>query len=125
MFEADAFSLQNMELFRNYVKDCGVYGKGTDLGTALESLCAMMPAALNPATTLIVLSDTKTVDQERAAKALLTARSKAGKVLWLNPLPKSHWPHIKSVHTFAQICPMVTCNTLSALAEACRKLIVP
>ena len=26
MFEADAFSLQNMDLFRNYVRDCGVYG---------------------------------------------------------------------------------------------------
>ena len=124
MFEADAFSLQNMDLFRNYVKDCGVYGKGTDLATALEQLCAMEPAALNGATTLIVLSDTKTIDQERAAKALVSARSKAGKVLWLNPLPQSHWPHIKSVRTFADLCPMVSCSTLHALAAACRKLTI-
>ena len=45
LFEADAFSLQNMDLFRNYVKECGIYGKGTDLGTALEALCSMNPAA--------------------------------------------------------------------------------
>ena len=122
VFEADAFSLQNMDLFRNYVKDCGVYGKGTDLGTALEQLCDMTPAALSSASTLIILSDTKTVDQERAAQALSKARSMAGRVLWLNPLPESHWPHVKSVRTFSEICPMVSCSTLHSLAEACRKL---
>lgn len=122
VFEADAFSLENMDLFRNYVKDCGVYGKGTDLGTALEKLCGMVPAALNPATTLIILSDTKTVEQHRAAAALMNAKRLAGKVLWLNPLPESHWPLVGSVQTFQSICPMVSCNTLHALAEACRKL---
>ena len=122
MFEADAFSLQNMDLFRNYVKDCGVYGKGTDLGTALEQLCAIEPAAINPATTLIILSDTKTVEQTRAAQALLEAKRLAGRVLWLNPMPQSHWPHVRSVQTFQSICPMVSCSTLHALAEACRRL---
>ncbi len=122
LFEADAFSLQNMDLFRNYVRDCGVYGKGTDLATALEQLCAMNPAALNPSTTLLILSDTKTVDQSRAALALLEAKRLAGRVLWLNPLPQSHWSHIKSVQTFASICSMVSCSTLQTLAEACRRL---
>lgn len=124
MFEADAFSLQNMDLFRNYVRDCGVYGKGTDLGSALEQLCGAMPAVLNSATTLIVLSDTKTVEQQRAAQALLKAKSLAGRVLWLNPMPVSHWQHIKSVQTFAALCPMVSCSTLHALAEACRRLTI-
>ena len=122
MFEADAFSLQNMDLFRNYVKECGVYGKGTDLGTALERLCAMTPAALNSATTLLILSDTKTVEQNRAAAALMDAKRLAGRVLWLNPLPESHWQHVRSVQTFQSVCPMVSCSTLHALAEACRVL---
>ncbi len=121
-FEADAFSLQNMDLFRNYVKDCGVYGKGTDLGTALEQLCSATPAALGPATTLIILSDTKTVEQHRAAAALLQAKRLAGRVLWLNPMPESHWELVSSVKTFQSICSMVSCSTLHALAEACRKL---
>ena len=51
MTEADAFSLQNMDLFRGYVRQCGIYGKGTDLGMALEKLCTMNPAALNSSTT--------------------------------------------------------------------------
>ena len=122
MFEADAFNLENMDLFRNYVKECGVYGKGTDLGTALAQLCAMQPAALNPATTLIILSDTKTVEQQRAAAALQNASRMAGRVLWLNPMPESHWALVGSVQTFQNICPMVSCNTLHALADACRKL---
>ena len=122
MFEADAFSLQNMDLFRNYVRDCGVYGKGTDLGAALEKLNAMAPAALNSATTLLILSDTKTVDQAKAVAALRIARQRAGRVLWLNPIPQRHWRHIRSVQTFSGLCSMVPCSTLQSLAAACRKL---
>ena len=124
LFEADAFNLQNMDLFRNYVRDCGVYGKGTDLGSALEKLCTMSPAALNASTTLLILSDTKTVDQARAMEALLEAKRLSGRVLWLNPIAQSHWQHIRSVQAFSSVCPMVACNTLNALAAACRRLTI-
>ena len=122
LFEADAFSLQNMDLFRSYVKQSGVYGRGTDLGTALEAICAMQPAALNSATTLIILSDTKTIDQPRAMAALMEAKRQAGRVIWLNPIPENKWKYIRSVQTMASICPMVSCSTLGALAAACRRL---
>ena len=122
LFEADAFSLQNMDLFRSYVRDSGVYGRGTDLGTALEALCAMQPACLNSATTLIILSDTKTIDQPRAVAALLEAKRQAGRVIWLNPIPENKWKYIRSVQTMAALCPMVSCSTLGALAVACRRL---
>lgn len=120
--EADVFSLQNMDLFRNYVRQCGIYGKGTDLGAALRHLRAMQPAVLNDATTLIILSDTKTVDQAGAVTALLEAKRLAGRVLWLNPIPQGHWRHLRSVQTFVNLCPMVSCSTLQSLAAACRKL---
>ena len=120
--EADAFSLQNMDSFRNYVRECGIYGKGTDLGSALEHLLSRKPAVLNTATTLLILSDTKTIDQPRAIRALLEAKRQAGRVIWLNPIPENKWPYIRSVSTMAAICPMVSCSTLSALASACRKL---
>ena len=122
LFEADPFSLQNMDLFRNYVRESGLYGRGTDLGTALEKLCAMRPAALNASTTLLVLSDTKTIDQPRAMQALLEAKRMAGKVIWLNPIPEGKWQYLKSAQAVASICPMVSCSTLSALAAACRRL---
>lgn len=122
MCEADPFSLQNMDLFRNYVRQCGIYGKGTDLGKALEQLCAMKPAVLSSATTLLILSDTKTINQASAVKCLQQARHLAGQVIWLNPIPERHWPHIRSVQTFQSLCHMVSCSTLRDLAAACRKI---
>ena len=120
--EADAFSLQNMDLFRDYVRASGIYGRGTDLGAALEFLNTQQPAALNQATTLLILSDTKTIDQARAVSALRESCRLAGRTIWLNPIPEHNWKYIRSVQTMAALCPMVCCSTLSALTAACRKL---
>ena len=122
LYEADPFSLQNMDSFRSYVRQCGIYGKGTNLGSALEQLCSERPAVLGSAATLIILSDTKTVDQNRAVAALLEAKRQSGRVLWLNPIPERHWQHIRSVQTFSSLCPMVSCSTLQSLAAACRRI---
>ena len=122
VMEADAFSLQNMDLFREHVRQSGLYGKGTDLGKALEKINSLMPPALNDASTLLILSDTKTVDQNRALDALTEATRKAGNALWLNPIPQSRWEYSRTMQLFAQVCPMVACNTLTALAAACKRL---
>lgn len=121
--EVDPFALQNMESFRGYVQASGLYGRGTDLGTALEALCREKPAPLGPATTLLILSDTKTIDLPRACRALMEARRQAGKVLWLNPIPEGKWPYVRSIQTMAQLSQMVPCSTLSELAHACRRLV--
>ncbi len=123
LFEADAFSLQNMDLFRNYVRESGLYGRGTDLGTALAKLCVRRPSVLGPATTLLILSDTKTIDLPRAAQALLEAKRQAGRVLWLNPIPENKWPYVRSIQTMAALCQMIPCSTLRDLAAACRRLV--
>lgn len=124
LHEADAFSLQNMDKFRSYVKESGLYGRGTDLGSALENICARKPAALNASTTLLILSDAKTIDQSRAVRALLEAKRMAGRVLWLNPIPQGKWQYLRSVQTMASLCPMISCSTLGTLAAACRKLVL-
>ena len=123
MREADAFSLQNMDSFREYVRQSGVFGRGTNLGRALTELCKMKPAALNDSTTLLILSDAQTVDRETAVRALLEAKRLAGQVIWLNPLAEHHWKHQKSAQIMASICTMVSCNTLHALSNACKRLI--
>ena len=120
--EVDAFSLQNMDLFRDYVRATGIYGRGTDLGTALDTLCRQQPPILNASTTLLILSDTKTIDQPRAVAALQEAKRLSGRMLWLNPIPENKWKYIRSVQTMQALCPMVACDTLSALAAACRRL---
>ena len=123
MREADAFSLQNMDTFRDYVRGTGVFGRGTNLGRALTELCRMKPAALNDSTTLLILSDAQTIDRETAVRALLEAKRLSGQVLWLNPLAENHWKHQKSSVIMASICTMVSCNTLNALSNACKRLI--
>ena len=122
VFEADVFSLQNMDMFRAYVKESGIYGRGTDLGTALQYLCSQNPAVLNDATTLLILSDTKTIDQPRALQALRDAKRLSGRVLWLNPIPESKWQYSRSIQAVASVCTMVSCNTLNSLADACKRL---
>lgn len=121
--EADPFSLQNMDLFRNYVRQSGLYGKGTNLGEALEHLCKERPPILTDATTLIVLSDTKTVDQSKALSALLEAKRLCGRIIWLNPIPEHRWVHLRSAQMVSSCCSMISCNTLQALSNACRKLV--
>ena len=120
--EVDPFALQDMNAFRDYVKKSGLFGKGTDLGTALEQLSARRPAVFGPAATLLILSDTKTIDLPRAGRALLEAKRLSGKVLWLNPIPEQKWPYIRSIRTMASLCQMVPCSTLNELAYACRRL---
>ena len=77
---------------------------------------------LGAATTLLILSDTKTIDQPRALAALQEAKRQAGKVIWLNPIPESKWGYIRSVQVFASLVTMVSCSTLHDLAQACKKL---
>ncbi len=122
LYEADAFALEDMDKFRQAVKDSGLYGRGTDLGTALEQLCAMKPSPLTASTTLLILSDTKTIDQNRAMAMLLKAKQLTGRAVWLNPIPRNKWHYLRSVQTMASLCPMVPCSNLRELAAACRKL---
>lgn len=120
--EADAYCLHNMDSFRTFVRDSGIYGRGTDLGTALAELCAQRPPVLGQGATLLILSDSKTIDQGRAVQAVLEAKREAGRVLWLNPVPEGKWQYLRSVQTMAALVPMVSCSTLRELAAACRRL---
>ena len=120
--EADPFQLQNMDRFRDTVRASGIYGRGTDLGLALRHLCDTRPPVLNQNTTLLILSDTKTVDTARARLWLQEAKRQSGKLLWLNPIPERNWKYIKSVGAVQSIVPMIPCSTLGELAAACRRL---
>ena len=122
LVEADAFQLHNMDSFRSFVRESGIYGRGTDLGTALEDICGRHPPILGAGTTLIILSDTKTIDQNRAVRAVLEAKRQAARVIWLNPIPEGKWQYLRSVQTMTALVPMISCSTLRELAAAGRKL---
>lgn len=125
IFEADAFALEDMDKFRSYIRSLGLYGRGTDLGRALDILIKQKPCPITPATTVLILSDTKTIDQPRAVAAVQKLRQNAGKVVWLNPIPERKWRYIRSVQMMQSLVPMASCSTLQELAAACRKLSQP
>lgn len=120
--EVDPFALQDMDQFVSYVRRTGLYGKGTDLGSALDTICAVKPPVLDQKTTLLIVSDAKTVKLEDAQKSVIRAASLAGEVIWMNPIPQRKWEHLRSVRTMSVLCKMVPCSTLSELARECRKL---
>lgn len=122
LVEADAHCLHNMDSFRAFVRDSGIYGRGTDLGTALQEICAIRPPVLGQGATLLILSDTKTIDQNRAVAAVLEAKRQSGRVIWLNPVPEGKWQYLRSVQAMAALVPMLSCSTLRELADACRRL---
>ena len=122
LVEADAHCLHNMDSFRAFVRNSGIYGRGTDLGTALQEICAIRPPVLGQGATLLILSDTKTIDQNRAVAAVLEAKRQSGRVIWLNPVPEGKWQYLHSVQTMAALVPMLSCSTLRELADACRRL---
>lgn len=123
MREVDPFALQNMDAFRKYVSSSGLYGRGTDVGRALEELCSLKNCPLTQGSTLLILSDTKTIDLPGALRALNEAQRKAGKVMWLNPIPESKWPYVRSIQLFSSLCQMLPCSTLEELSRACKRLL--
>lgn len=116
------FALENMDNFSAYVRHSGVWGKGTNIGAAIESVLASNPPLLSPSTVLLIMSDAKSVDMNRAEAALIHAGKRAGSVVWMNPIPENKWPYLKGVMRLKEHCNMLPCSTLDDLARACSRL---
>lgn len=121
--KVNPFALENMNAFGHYVRHSAAWGKGTNIGRALETLSTIQPSVLGPSTVLLILSDAKTVDLPRAETMLMRAAKMAGSVVWMNPIPQTKWQYLRGVMTLKQHCNMVPCSTLNELARACAKLI--
>lgn len=96
------------------------WGKGTDFGKALDGILGKYKSLLKKDTFVIIVSDTKTVNPEKAVPKLALAQKLAKEVVWLNTLPKKHWADTKSVALFRKHCRMFECNTLAHLDKILR-----
>ncbi len=123
VMKVGTFAMENMDAFSASVRHSGVWGKGTNIGRALEALLSQRPPILGPSTVLIILSDAKTVDLSRAENAMMRAEKLAGSVVWMNPIPESKWQYLRGVTSLKRFCNMVSCATLDDLARACAKLV--
>ncbi|HED24383.1 MAG TPA: VWA domain-containing protein, partial [Firmicutes bacterium] len=77
----------------------------------------MYPAYLNGRTTLIIVSDTKTVSIDRALTELGRLKNRVKKIIWLNPMPEELWDDYRSVRTVAQLVDMWPCSTIAQLEK--------
>jgi uncharacterized protein with von Willebrand factor type A (vWA) domain len=98
-----------------------IWGKGTNLGASLASLRANYPLLLTSHTVIIVVSDTKTLDLERAELELATTRKSVKEVLLLNTLPHDEWKGLRSVEIFQKFAQVYECYTLAHLERVLRR----
>ena len=93
------------------------WGGGTDIGRALSKLLSDYPDRVNMKTTLIVVSDTKTVALDQSIKELKKIKEHVRRVIWLNPLPLDRWPDYRSVSLIMDQVEMWPCSTIAQLEE--------
>lgn len=98
-----------------------IWGKGTNLGAALGSLREKYPLFLTSHTVAIIVSDTKTLEIERAREELVKVKRSVKDILWLNTLPREEWNDLRSVREFQGQCRMYECYTLAHLERIIRK----
>ena len=99
------------------VRRSKTWGGGTDIGCALEELRTEHSGAINSRTTVIVVSDTKTISLNAAYRELSLLREEVRRVIWLNPLPREQWPDYRSVDLFAETVEMWPCSTIAQLED--------
>ncbi len=93
------------------------WGGGTNLAISLDSLLADYSSVMTKRTVLIILSDTQTLEAEKAAGQLQLIRRKVRDILWLNTLPTRRWTETQTVELFRPHCQMHECNTLGHLTN--------
>ena len=119
MRELDHISTRDSGFLKEQVKKTGLSGKGTNLADSLAELLSVSPPVLGTDAVLIILSDAKTVDQDRALALLQAASRKSSELLWLNPIPEHKWHLVNSITRTSAVCTMLPCGTLEELRHAC------
>lgn len=96
------------------------WGRGTNIATALRTLRLRFPFVMTGDTSVVIVSDTKTMFLDEAAKEVDQLRRKVKDVVWLNTMPGPDWEKAKTVSTFLRLVRMYPCNTLADLEKAMR-----
>lgn len=93
------------------------WGGGTNLADSLEQLTERFPDYINAKTTLIVVSDTKTISIDQSVKKLEMIKDRVKRIIWLNPMPEEQWSDYRSVTSIEELVDMWPCSTIAQLEE--------
>ncbi len=105
------------QLLDRVVRHSQTWGGGTNIGSSLKALRSKYPDLLNGRTTVIVVSDTKTVAIDTALKELQRLNDRVKRIIWLNPLPAEQWAEYRSTRSAAEMVEMWPCSTIAQLEE--------
>ncbi|MDK2986101.1 MAG: hypothetical protein PWQ96_1745 [Clostridia bacterium] len=92
-----------------------VWGEGTNINKALKQLLKNYSEVLTRKTIFIIVSDTKTLAVEEAAKKLQKIRGRVKEVIFLNTLPKEEWQGKHTVEILKKSSTMYPCHTIADL----------
>ena len=105
------------QVLEHIIQRSETWGGGTNLGMSLYHLRAKYPDLINRRTTIIVVSDTRTIALDYAIDELRRLNDQAGRIIWLNPLPREQWSEHRSVREVSVLTDMWPCNTIAQLDE--------
>jgi uncharacterized protein len=104
-------------LLDRVIRRSKTWGGGTNIGKALNKLMRDYPDKANLKTTLIIVSDTKTMALDSSVKELKRLKERVKRVIWLNPLPVDRWFDYRSVSQISEAVEMWPCNSIAQLEE--------
>lgn len=98
-----------------------VWKQGTDISRAIRHILAERFVVLNSSTSVIIVSDAKTLNAADAAEGMQQLGAKVKKIYWLNPIREPDWASIAGIEGLRRHCTMMDCSTLEKLSKACER----
>lgn len=114
----ESHHIASLASFESRVINSPLWGRGTNLNTALAALQRSREVNLNGAV-LLIFSDAKTIQAHAAGQRLTDVRRVCRRILWMNPLPAPDWALLPWVDVYRKQCSMLDCSTLERLGIAC------
>lgn len=108
------------ETMSSLMNQSAQWGRATNLHTSLTAFLENHLHLLSPDAFVIIVSDTKTLEADQAAKDLGEIRGRVRDVIWLNTLPRKEWKELPAVVEFQKHCRMFECYTLAHLNKVLR-----
>ncbi len=100
------------------------WGGGTSVAAALQELQEKYEVVLKGNTVVIIVSDTKTTNLERALEELGRLRRRVKDVIWLNTLAEGERESLRTARLIGEEVRMFPCNTLADLEDIVRKKVL-
>ncbi len=101
-----------------------IWGGGTDLGHCLEEINSRYRRMFDSNTVVVIMSDTKTINQYKAENQLSIINSKVRDIIWLNTLSPYLWENSNTVKLFKPYCKMFHCNSINHLTSIIGKQLI-